>query len=133
MKRSNPITLLCGVFASLLLTSAPAHHSFVAEFDDTKPVTLTGTVTRVDWRNPHAFLYLDVVDETTDDVANWAVELGSPNGLRRLGWRRTTVSVGDVLTIEGVLARVKPNLANAQSAVLASTGERLGASSSRTQ
>lgn len=133
MKHSIAIGLVVGLFTLLLAISGAAHHSFVAEFDDTKPVTLTGTVTRVDWRNPHAFLYLDVVDGETDEITNWAVELGSPNGLRRLGWRQTTVSVGDVLTIEGVLARVKPNLANAQSAVLASTGERLGASSSRTQ
>ncbi len=118
---------LCVIFAP---TYASSHHSFAAEFDGTKPVTLTGTVTKIEWMNPHAYLYMDVADEQTGDVTNWAIELGSPNGLRRLGWQRTLVNVGDVLTIEGWLGRFKENLANARSAILASTGERLGAASS---
>lgn len=117
--------------AAVFSTASFAHHSFAAEFDADKPVTLSGVVTRVDWRNPHAFLYMDVTDEETGEVTNWAIELGSPNGLRRLGWHRTKVAPGDRLTVEGSLARVRPNLANARTAMLVETGERLGASSSQ--
>jgi hypothetical protein len=93
-------------------------------------IYMTGTVTRIEWMNPHAYLYLDVADEETGEVETWAVELGSPNGLRRVGWQRTSVNVGDVLTVEGTLGRFKANLANARAAILARTGERLGAASS---
>jgi hypothetical protein len=119
----------------VMLAASPAspHHSFAAEFDADKPVTLTGTVTKIEWANPHAYLYIDVVDEETSEVQNWQVELGSPNGLRRLGWQRTTVKEGDELMIEGTLARVKPNLANARRAMLVRTGQYLGASSSQAQ
>jgi len=124
-------TLLTGsVFALLTVATAHAHHSFAAEFDSDKPVTLRGTVTRIEWQNPHAYLYMAVVDGQTGETINWQIELGSPNGLRRLGWGQTTVKAGDELDIEGTLARFKPNLANARSAVCVRTGQRLGASSS---
>ncbi len=130
MKNSALVSMIFGLCVIFTPTYAFSHHSFAAEFDGTKSVTLTGTVTKVEWMNPHAYLYMDVADEQTGDVANWAIELGSPNGLRRLGWQRTSVNPGDVLTIEGWLGRFKENLANAQSAILASTVERLGAASS---
>ena len=107
-----------------------AHHSFSAEFDGSKPVTLKGKVTKLEWSNPHAYLYLDVAD-AAGNVSNWQIELGSPNNLTRLGWKRTAVQMGDELTVEGSLARYKPNLANAKSAILVRTGERLGAGSSQ--
>ena len=130
MKGKTLLICTVGLCASLTARSALSHHSFAAEFDRTKPVTLTGEVTKLEWMNPHAYLYIDVKDEQTGEVTNWAIELGTPNGLTRLGWRRNSVKVGDVLIVEGTLGRFKPNLANARSAILASTGERLGAGSS---
>ena len=67
---------------------AAAHHSFAAEFDITKPVMLAGKVTKLEWTNPHAYVYIDVADPQTGGVTNWAIEMGSPNGLTRLGWTR---------------------------------------------
>jgi Family of unknown function (DUF6152) len=109
---------------------ALAHHSFAAEFDITKPVTLTGKVTKIEWTNPHAFLFIDVPDKQTGTVTNWEIEMGSPNGLTRLGWTRSLLKAGDEVTIEGSLGRTKANLANARSVVMAATGKKLGAGSS---
>ena len=74
-----------------------AHHAFAAEFDADKPVKLTGAVTKLDWTNPHAWIYVDVKDET-GKVANWGFELASPNGLMRNGWTRFSLKPGDVVT-----------------------------------
>jgi hypothetical protein len=122
------------VGAGLLLAVRPlvAHHAFAAEFDANKPVKLTGAVTKVDWRNPHAWFFIDVKDET-GKVTNWGLELGSPNGLMRSGWTRSSLKIGDEVTVEGSLARDGSNIANAQVVVLNSTGERLFAASSRGQ
>ena len=109
---------------------AAAHHSFSAEFDITKPVTLVGTVTKLEWTNPHAYVYVDVADAQTGAVTNWAIEMGSPNGLTRLGWTRNILKPGDGVTIEGSLGRVKANLANARSIVMTATGRKLSAASS---
>jgi Family of unknown function (DUF6152) len=107
-----------------------AHHSFAAEFDITKPVTLTGKVTKIEWTNPHAFLFIDVQDKQTGTVTNWEVEMGSPNGLTRLGWTRNALKPGDEVTVDGSLGRNKANLANARSVVMTATGKKLGAASS---
>jgi hypothetical protein len=132
MKRSvlrNCLAPLLGLAA----LSAAAHHSFPAQYDVDKPVTLTGNVTRVEWTNPHIFIYIDVTDEDSGEVANWALEMGGPNALLRLGWKRDSLQPGDVITAEGSLARDGSNLANAETIVLAETGQRMLAGSSREQ
>jgi diphthamide biosynthesis methyltransferase len=115
--------------AVLLLIGAAlpsvAHHSFAAEYDATKPVTLTGKVTKVEWQNPHTYFYIDVKDAKTNETANWAVELGSPNSLMRLGWTRKSMKVDETVTVQGSLAKDGSKLLNARTVALASTGQRL--------
>ena len=111
-----------GVF--LAARPTVAHHAFAAEFDADKPVKLTGAVTRLDWTNPHAWIYVDIKDET-GKVANWGFELASPNGLMRSGWTRFSLKAGDVVTIEGSRAKNGSNNANAQTVIVASTGQKL--------
>jgi hypothetical protein len=118
--------------ASLLAVALPAsaHHSFPAQYDVDKPVKLTGKVTRVEWTNPHIFIYIDVRDEATGAVVNWALEMGGPNALLRLGWKRDSLKTDDVITVEGSLARDGSPLANAKSIVMVATGRRMLAGSS---
>jgi hypothetical protein len=119
---------------SLFAAAAPvhAHHSFAAEFDATKPVKLTGTVTKIEWTNPHVWFYVDIKDEA-GKVTNWGFELGSPNGLMRAGWTRNSMKVNEVVTIEGSAAKDGSNHVNARSITLASTGQKLFAASSQEQ
>jgi len=130
MSRKLLTFCLMGSIALCAAGSAFAHHSFAAEFDITKPVTLVGKVTKIEWTNPHAYLFVDVADPQTGAVTNWEVEMGSPNGLTRLGWTRTALKPGDAVTIEGSVGRNKSNLANARSVVMTATGKKLGAASS---
>ena len=120
-----------GVAGGLMLAAMPilAHHSFAAEYDATKPITITGAVTKVEWLNPHARFYVDVKDEK-GAVTNWELELGSPNGLMRAGWSRKSMAIGDTVTVQGSLAKDGSKLANARSVVLAG-GKRLFAQSSQ--
>lgn len=124
--------ICCAAVLGLVAVSPPAtaHHSFAAEFDATKQTTLTGTVTKIEWANPHVFFYIDVTDEQTSEVANWQAEMNSPNSLMRLGWTRDSMKIDDVVTVRGSLARNGSRLVNAQYVVLAATGQRLFAGSS---
>jgi hypothetical protein len=110
-----------------------AHHSFAAEFDATKPFTMTGTVTKVEWMNPHTIFYVDVLNEKTGKVDNWAMEMGSPNGLMRAGWTRNTMKVGDKVTVDGSLAKDGSHTGNARAVTLTATGKKLFAASSQGQ
>jgi hypothetical protein len=122
-------SLLSSVGVVSLLAAAPtaAHHAFAAEFDINRPVTLQGAVTRVEWTNPHAWLFIDTKDDD-GNVHSWAIELVGINDLMRLGWGRNRVRAGDVISVEGFGARNGTNIANAASVSLASTGELVWAS-----
>jgi hypothetical protein len=105
-----------------------AHHSFAAEFDADKPITLTGIVTKVEWTNPHAWVYFNVKDKTTGEVTNWGAEMGPPHGLQRRGWRRDTLKIGEEVTVAGSLAKNGSKRLNARTVTLTSTGARPGES-----
>ena len=107
-----------------------AHHSFAAEFDAAKPLTLKGVVTKIEWANPHTYFYMDVSEG--DKVTNWGMEMGSPNGLMRQGWTRNTLHVGDEVSVEGSQAKDGTHVGNARVVTLSATGKRLFAASSQT-
>ena len=121
-----------GVALGMLLGPTPVstHHSFSAEYDIAKPVTLKGLVTKIEWMNPHTFFFINVKDES-GAVTNWALEMGAPSALQKQGWTRNTLQIGDEVTVEGSLARNGSKLANA-SAVFKG-GKKMGAASSSGQ
>jgi uncharacterized protein DUF6152 len=106
------------VSLAVLATPALAHHSFAAEYDVKQPITMTGTVTKVEWLNPHARFYIDVKDKG-GEVINWEFELGSPNSLMRKGWTRNSLKPGDVVTVDGFRAKDGSSLGNARTINLA--------------
>ena len=128
--RSCAVRLL--VFGvGLVVASVPvvAHHSFAAEFDAAKPITIKGKVTKINWTNPHVWIYLNVADET-GKVDNWGFEMGAPQQVRARGWDRTTLKTGDEIIVEGSRARDGSLRMNARNVTWAKTGVKLGAASS---
>ena len=110
---------LCAAAAALLLSAAriPAHHAFAAEYDENKRVTVSGTVTRYEWTNPHVWMHVAGKDES-NKVTNWSFEMGSPNGLLHRGWKRMELKKGDKVTVEGYRAKDGRNVANARTVTL---------------
>ena len=122
--------LVAGAMSLSFAGTASAHHNFAAEFDENNKIELTGVVTKINWRNPHAYFFIDVTGED-GNVHNWGLELGSPNGLMRQGWTRTSLNIGDTVTVSGFRARDNSFKGNARSVVL-STGQRLFSQSNQT-
>lgn len=129
--RTKCALVLAGLVLLAGVQPTVAHHSFSAEFDASKTFKMKGPVTKVEWMNPHVFFYIDVTDEETGKVTNWAMEMGSPNGLMRNGWTRNSMKIGDIVEVEGSLARDGSPTGNARTVVMASTGQRLFAGSSQ--
>jgi uncharacterized protein DUF6152 len=126
--RSSVVAIVLIAFVWLAAPPASAHHSFAAEFDASKRVTLTGVVTKVEWTNPHVWFFVNVKDESTGKVVNWGAEMGSPNALNRTGWTATTMTVGMVVSFTGSRAKDGSNTVNTSAVMV--DGKRLGAASS---
>lgn len=124
MKHTGWGVLAVGLGILLAATAVSAHHSFSATYENGRKMRLQGTVTRIDWVNPHAYFFIDVRD-ANGTITNWAVEFGNPLDLERDGWKRNSLHIGDGVTVEGVPARGPSKQAFATSVVLAGTGKRL--------
>ena len=123
------VLVAVGIVAAAHTARVSAHHSFAAEFDGNKPITLKGVVTRIDWMNPHVWFYINVKDDEGGGMIRWGCEMGAPHQLQQRGWLRDTMKVGDVVTVVGSLARDGSKRANART-VKTADGKTLGAASS---
>ena len=120
------VTTGCLWACAAVMTSAVAHHSFSAQYDADKPITVRGWVTKFDWTNPHTYFFLDVEDENAE-ISSWAFEMGSPIVLQRFGWSPRSLELGAMVEVDGYLARDGSQLVNAASVLVLDTGERLKA------
>ena len=118
MRKSKLRVLVGGIGLLVAVLPAVAHHAFVAQYDPSKSTTLHGVVTKVEWTNPHARFYVDVKDKS-GTVANWNLELASPNALRRLGWTRDVIKVGDEVSVFVAPSKDGTKMANARTVTLA--------------
>lgn len=123
------LVLLAGIanFGLLAMVPSSAHHSFSAQYDADQQITLRGFVTKIEWRNPHAYFYMDV-DEGGGNYRQWAFEMGAPIMLQRRGWTRNSLRIGDIVEVNGARARDGSPLVNATAVLFPDTGERLTAS-----
>jgi hypothetical protein len=131
MKTNRPFMLAAGFalfLSGMVSSSLLAHHSFAAQYDRNKPATLTGPVTKIDWINPHARFFMDAKD-ASGKVVNWEVELAAPAILIRRGWKRTDLKIGEMVTVNGSLAKDSSSMINATSVTLGD-GKRVFAGSS---
>jgi hypothetical protein len=127
------LCLAASIVATPLAPQLSAHHSFAAEYDANKPLNMKGAVTKIEWNNPHVYFYIDVRDEKTGKVVNWAFEMGAPAVIQRTGWTRNTMKIGDLVIVTGSQAKSGRPHGNARTVTMASTGKPLGAGSSQGQ
>ena len=133
-KFSRAALSLLGAAALIgVVTVSQAHHSFAAQYDSNKPTSLEGVVTKVEWTNPHVYIYIDVTDAKTQKVSNWGFEMGPPHMLMRTGWKRNSLKIGEEVSVDGWLARDGSNTANARRVTRKANGEVMGAASSNSQ
>jgi len=127
---NRPVLFACATGLLLLATAAPvvAHHSFAAEYDRSRTITVTGSVTKLEWTNPHARLYVMGTDET-GKMQEWDFELGPPNGLMRNGWRRDSLKAGLKVVVDGFRSKTSTVVANARSVKLPDGRQVLAGSS----
>ena len=125
--------LLAAAALVCVAAGSQAHHSFAAQYDSNKPVKMTGVLTKLEWTNPHVYIYIDVTDEASKKVTNWAFEMGPPHMLQKSGWKKNELKLGEVLEVDGWLARDGGTSGHARRVMRQSTGEVLGAASSAGQ
>jgi len=117
---------VAAVMASQPVLPRPPHHSVAVDYDVTKPLSLTGKVTKIEWENPHVRFYIDVVDEKAGKNVNWVLEMNSPTELEKYGWARETMKIGDVVVVDLLLARSGCACGKARRISIPATGKKLG-------
>jgi len=128
--KTKLFAILLGALGTIASVHVSAHHSFAAEFDANSPLKIAGTVIKVDWTNPHTYIFLEVENDE-GDYEEWGFEMGSPNGLMRRGWTRNTLEIGTEVIISGTRARDGSLKGNAQTVLIAETCQRMFAGTSQ--